>query len=147
MSEPNETQVQEATAVDNVPTQDIQTSEEAQVLARAAQVVAEKPYDGQFKVLKSLVMDQKTVTLKDEKGNSIGDITLSFPGTKKAFEITDNADVSRSAYTDALLKGVVVAPAELRAKGLDFFDTHAGLYEAITAADTFLVERNSRVSD
>lgn len=143
MSEPNETQVQEATAVDNVPAKDVPAPRAPEV----AQVVAETPYDGQFKVLKSLIMDQKTVTLKDEKGNQIADITLSFPGTKKAFEIIDNADISRGAYSDALLKGVVVAPAELRAKGLDFFDTHAGLYEAIAAADTFLVERNSRVSD
>lgn len=143
MSEPNEAQVQEATAVDNVTTQAVPAPQAPE----ATPVVAETPYDGQFKVLKSLVMDQKTVTLKDEKGKPIGDITLSFPGTKKAFEITDNANVSRSAYSDALLKGVVVAPAELRAKGLDFFDTHAGLYEAISAADTFLDERNSRVSD
>lgn len=143
MSEPNETQVQEATAVDNVPAQDVSAPQ----VPEATPVVAEKPYDGQFKVLKSLIMDQKTVTLKDEKGNPIGDITLSFPGTKKAFEITDKSRVGDSAYSDALLKGVVVAPAELRSKGLDFFDTHAGLYEAISAADTFLVERNSRVSD
>lgn len=140
MSEPNETQVQEATAVDNVPVQDVPAPE-------AAQVVAETPYDGQFEVLKSLVMDQKTVTLKDDNKNPIGDIVLSFPGTKKAFEITDKAQVSNSEYSDALLKGVVVAPAELRAKGLDFFDTHAGVYQAISAADTFLGERTSRVSD
>lgn len=143
MSEPNEAQVQEATAVDNMPAQDVPAPEAPE----ATPVVAETPYDGQFKVLKSLIMDQKTVTLKDDNKNPIGDIVLSFPGTKKAFEITDKTRVSDSEYSDALLKGVVVAPAELRAKGLDFFDTHAGVYQAISAADTFLGERTSRVSD
>lgn len=142
MSEQNETQTQEAAAV-YTTSQDVATPEATE----ATQIVAETPYDGQFKVLKSLVMDQETVTLKDDNKNPIGDIVLSFPGTKKAFEITDMARVSESQYSDALLKGVVVAPAELRAKGLDFFDTHAGVYEAISAADTFLGERTSRVSD
>lgn len=143
MSEQNETQVQEATAVDNVPTQDISAPE----APKATPVEDATPYDGQFKVLKSLIMDQETVTLRDDNKNPIGDIVLNFPGTKKAFEITDKTRVSDSEYSDALLKGVVVAPAELRAKGLDFFDTHAGVYQAISAADTFLGERTSRVSD
>lgn len=135
MSENNQdTQAVEPEA--NVTQQPTEVQAAEQVSETEETSVKETPTD----VVVSAFGFKKTFDLKDDDGNILRTYHFQFPGVEKGTEIADKAaNDGRASYWKALIAGLFVDP-KVRAAGLDWFDEHKGLYEVMSAADTFLVD-------
>lgn len=81
----------------------------------------------------------KKFDYKDEAGNVLRTYNFQFPGIEAGMKIIDLAQKDITEYRKQLLKQLVSDP-EVRSKGLEFFDTHKGMFAVLGELDTFLGE-------
>lgn len=81
----------------------------------------------------------KTFQLKDKDGNVLRDYHFQFPGVEAGLKIIALAQNDITEYRKQLLKQLVSDP-QVRSQGLEWFDTHKGLFEVLGELDTFLGE-------
>lgn len=82
---------------------------------------------------------KRTFEYKDENGNVLRAYHFQFPGVEAGLKIADLAGTNMTEYRKQLVKQLVTDP-EVRSQGLEWFDTHKGMFEVLGALDTFLGE-------
>ncbi|CAK1228312.1 hypothetical protein [Fructobacillus tropaeoli] len=122
-------------------------NEQAATQPNETQEVTETPVNDQPQAKSTTATDEvqsafgqtKTFEYKDNDGNVLREYHFQFPGIEAGLKITDLVASNLTEYRQQMVKQLVTDP-EVRSKGLEWFDTHKGMFEVLQALDTFLGE-------
>lgn len=128
-----ETATNEAT-VEATPAENTDVAQDVQQDTPATPVA---PVAAPTDVIPSAFGKQQDFDYKDENGNVLRSYKFQFSTIEEGMKLAELQREGLYVYRNALIKKLVVNP-EVRAAGIEWFDTHEGLWEVTNAADEFL---------